>query len=216
MTVKRVIFIRPGETDWNRDLRFQGWVAVPLNEHGKRQVQRLANFIRNIGSSALYTSDLKRALETADILADKLGFTPFPDARLRERDIGSWQGLTQKEIEAWYPAEYQQFRAEPDTYRVPQGESRKEVRERMLKLFDDILMQDKGETIAVISHSTAINALLSNIIPNIVFGSVDVSNTSVTTIKRDDQGVWQLVAADDVTHLEGMPSQKVQELEEST
>ena len=214
MAVKRVIFIRPGETDWNRDLRFQGQVAVPLNEHGIRQAQRLANFIRNIGLSALYTSDLKRAVQTAELLADKLGFVPVVDVRLRERNIGTWQGLTQKEMESWYPAEYQQFRADPDGYRVLQGESRKEVRERMLAAFNDMLKQDKGETIAVISHSTAINALLAEIIHTVVFGSVDVSNTSVTTIKRDDAGNWQLVAADDVTHLEGMPTQKVQELEE--
>lgn len=214
MTVKRVIFIRPGETDWNRDLRFQGWVAVPLNEHGIRQAQRLANFIRNIGVSALYTSDLRRAVETANVLAGKLGFSAVLDERLRERNIGTWQGLTQQEMESWYPAEYQQFRADPDGYRVPLGESRKEVRERMLVAFSDIIAQDKGETVAVISHSTAINALLAEIIHAVVFGSVDVSNTSVTTIKRDETGNWQLVAADDVTHLEGMPTQRVQELEE--
>jgi broad specificity phosphatase PhoE len=214
MTVKRVIFIRPGETDWNREFRFQGQVAVPLNEHGKRQAQRLANFIRNIGVSALYSSDLKRAAQTAELLGGKLGFEPVLDARLRERNIGVWQGLTQKEMEGWYPAEYQQFRADPDAYRMPQGESRKEVRERMLAAFADILKQDKGETVAVISHSTAINALLAEIVHTVVFGSVDVSNTSVTTIKRDDAGKWQLVAADDVTHLEGMTAQKVGELEE--
>lgn len=214
MTVKRVIFIRPGETDWNRDFRFQGQVAVPLNEHGTWQAQRLANFIRNIGVSALYTSDLRRAVETAELLAEKIGFAPIQDARLRERNIGTWQGLTQKEMEAWYPAEYQQFRADPDGYRVPQGESRKQVRERMLAAFADILKQDKGETIAVISHSTAINALLAEIVHTVVFGSLDVSNTSVTTIKRDEAGKWQLVAADDVTHLEGMPAHKVHELEE--
>ena len=214
MAVKRVIFIRPGETDWNRDLRFQGQVAVPLNEHGIRQAQRLANFIRNIGLSVLYTSDLKRAVQTAELLADKLGFVPVVDARLRERNIGNWQGLTQKEMEGWYPAEYQQFRADPDGYCVPQGESRMEVRKRMLTAFTDMLKQDKGETIAVISHSTAINALLAEIIHTVVFGSLDVSNTSVTTIKRDDDGKWQLVTADDVTHLEGMPAQRIQELEE--
>lgn len=214
MTVKRVIFIRPGETDWNREFRFQGQVAVPLNKHGKQQAQRLANFIRNIGVSALYTSDLRRAVETAELLVEKLGFTPVTDARLRERNIGIWQGLTQKEMESWYPAEYQQFRADPDDYRVPQGESRKQVRERMLTAFNDVLKQDKGETVAILSHSTAINALLAEIIHTVIFGSLDVSNTSVTTIKRDDDGKWHLVTADDVTHLEGMPAQRIQELEE--
>lgn len=214
MAVKRVIFIRPGETDWNRDLRYQGWVAIPLNSYGKRQAQRLANYIRNIGVGALYTSDLKRATETADLLAEKLGSAPIADQRLRERDIGVWQGLTQQEMQLWYPAEYAQFVGDPDGYRVPEGESRKDVRERILAAFNEYLAADKGETIAILSHSTAINALLAEIIPGIKFGSVDVSNTSVTTIKRDDNNVWQLVTADDITHLEGMSAQKVQELEE--
>lgn len=214
MAVKRVIFIRPGETDWNRDLRYQGWVAIPLNSYGKRQAQRLANYIRNIGVGALYTSDLKRATETADLLAEKLGSAPIADQRLRERDIGVWQGLTQQEMQLWYPMEYAQFVGDPDGYRVPEGESRKDVRERILAAFNEYLAADKGETIAILSHSTAINALLAEIIPSIKFGSVDVSNTSVTTIKRDDNDVWQLVTADDITHLEGMSAQKVQELEE--
>jgi broad specificity phosphatase PhoE len=214
MAVKRVIFIRPGETDWNRDLRYQGWVAIPLSAYGQRQAQRLANYIRNIGVSALYTSDLKRASETAAILAEKLDSEPIADKRLRERDIGKWQGLTQKEMQSWYPDEYKQFLSDPDGYRVPGGESRKDVRERILAAFNDFLAADKGETIAILSHSTAINALLAEIIPGVKFGSVDVSNTSVTTIKRGDDGKWQLVAADDITHLDGMSAQKVQELEE--
>ncbi len=214
MAVKRVIFIRPGETDWNRDLRYQGWVAIPLNAYGQRQAQRLANYIRNIGVVALYTSDLKRADETAALLAAKLGSEPIADQRLRERDIGTWQGLTQKEMQSWYPTEYAQFVADPDGYRVAGGESRKDVRERILAAFNEFLTTDKGETIAILSHSTAINALLAEIIPEIKFGSVDVSNTSVTTIKRADDGKWQLVTADDITHLEGMSAQRIQELEE--
>lgn len=214
MAVKRVIFIRPGETDWNRDLRYQGWVAIPLNAYGVRQAQRLANYIRNIGVAVLYSSDLKRAVETANILAEKLGAEPVVDKRLRERNIGKWQGLTQKEMQTWYPAEYAQFVADPDGYRVPDGESRKDVRERILEAFNQYLGADKGETIAILSHSTAINALLAEIIPDVKFGSVDVSNTSVTTIKHNDDGTWQLVTADDITHLDGMSAQKVQELEE--
>jgi broad specificity phosphatase PhoE len=214
MAVKRVIFIRPGETDWNRDLRYQGWVAIPLNEHGKRQVERLANFVRNIGLKALFTSDLKRAQQTADILSEKLGFAAQSDARLRERDIGKWQGLTRREMEGWYPQDYGQFQADPDNFIIPGGESRKQVRDRMRAAFEEILKANPGETVGIISHSTVINALLADIIPGVQFGSVDVSNTGVTSIHLREDGHWQLVAADDVTHLEGMESQRVQELEE--
>jgi alpha-ribazole phosphatase/probable phosphoglycerate mutase len=214
MTVKRVIFIRPGETDWNRQKRWQGWVAVPLNEHGRRQAQRLANYIRNIGMSVLYTSDLKRAIETADLLAEKLGYAPIPDERLRERNIGSWQGLTPDEMSQWYPAEYGQLLADHHNFRVPGGESRNDVKKRILVAFNDIVAQDKGETIGIMSHTTAIHELLSELIPGTQADNVGVSNTSVTTIARGEDGHWRLVASDDITHLEGLETRISAELED--
>ncbi len=216
MTVKRVIFIRPGETDWNRDLRWQGWVATPLNEHGRQQVERLANYIRNIGMSALYTSDLRRATETAAILVAKLGYAPILDERLRERDIGDWQGLTPTEMQNWYPDQYEKLLADPEGYRVPSGESRADVKKRMLEAYADILKQDKGETVGILSHTTAIHTLLEDILPSRLAQKtgVSISNTSVTTIKLDDSGKWQLVTADDVMHLEGLEAKKSPELEE--
>lgn len=214
MTVKRVIFIRPGETDWNRDLRWQGWVAIPLNDLGKLQAAQLAKFIRNIGLSALYTSDLKRASQTAEILAEKLGFAPVLNEQLRERHIGNWQGLTPEEMEAWYPEVYSQLRADPQNFRVPGGESRQDVKARMLAAFKDIVAQDKGETVAVISHTTAINELLSEILGSSYKKSSSVSNSSVTTIRLSDSGVWELVASDDVLHLEGLETKGFPELED--
>ena len=213
MTVKRLVFIRPGETDWNRDLRWQGWVAIPLNAHGRIQAERLANFVRHIGMSALYTSDLRRALETAGILSEKLGFAPIPDARLRERNIGTWQGLKPEEMQSWYAEEYSRLMADPDHYPVPGGESRQDVRTRMRAAFEDILAQDKGETIGVISHTSAIKILLSDIVPGGVPAQVPVSNSSVTTIVREDD-VWKVVALDDVLHLEGLESKTVPDFEE--
>jgi len=215
MTVKRIILIRPGETDWNREGRWQGWVATPLNEHGRRQAQALARFVRNIGMAALYSSDLRRAQETAELLAERLGFTPMYDARLRERNIGTWQGLTPDEMRAWYPDEYEQLLADVDEYRIPGGESRSEVRARMVAMFDDILKQNRGETVGIISHTTAIRALLSELIPGCDPNSVEVNNTSVTTLARTDTSDWQLVATNDVMHLEGLASRSAKEVEQT-
>lgn len=216
MTVKRVIFIRPGETDWNRLGRWQGWAAVPLNEHGQRQIRQLALYVRNIGLSALYTSDLKRAVETANILAEKLGFHPILDSRLRERNIGEWQGLTLDEMRAWYPEEYARLCKDPTGFKVPSGESRWEVCERALQCFKGILMQDKGETVGILSHTTAIHALLRELVADQYTSEVAVSNSSVTTITLNEDGSWKLVTADDVMHLEGLETQPYPELEDRT
>src|SRR5262245_33916512 len=178
MSIKRIILIRPGETDWNRQGRWQGWVASPLNAHGRLQVQRLGNFVRNIGMSALYSSDLKRAVQTAQILADRLGFASALDERLRERNIGDWQGLTLTEMQAWYPDQYQQLLADRIGFTVPGGESLNDVKVRVLTAFNEILKQDMGETIGIISHTTAINLLLSEIIPGYKIGDTTIDNTA--------------------------------------
>lgn len=212
MTVKRIVFIRPGETDWNRLGRWQGWVSIPLNELGRRQAYALANFIRHISMGALYTSDLKRALETAECLSEPLGFTPIPDERLRERNIGLWQGLTLDEMRAWYPDEYTAMLGDVDGYRVPGGESRVDVRKRVSAALKDILKQERSETVGILSHTTAIKVLLSDLIPGYNPLEVDLDNTSVTTIRRKDSD-WELVAIDDVMHLEGLETRATRELE---
>jgi broad specificity phosphatase PhoE len=212
MTVKRVILIRPGETDWNRQGRWQGWVAVPLNTHGRNQARYLARFIRNVGMSALYSSDLKRAVETAEILAETLGYAPSYDARLRERNIGDWQGLTQDEMREWYPIEFQQLMSDRAGYAVPGGESRNQMKARMIAAFNDYLKEDKGETIGILSHSSAIRSLLSQWIDDEQLVGTEVGNTSVTTIAREDENdTWRIVAPNDVTHLEGIESQSLGE-----
>ncbi len=212
MTVKRIVLIRPGETDWNRLGRWQGWVSTPLNELGVRQSRALAHFLRHIGMGALYTSDLRRALQTADCLAEQLSFRPIPDQRLRERGIGLWQGLTLAEMRAWYPDDYAAMLADPDGFRVPGGESRSDVRARVMAAVNDILASALNETVGILSHTTAIKILLGDLIANYDPLDVDIDNTSVTTIRRKD-GDWELVAVDDLMHLEGLEARATRELE---
>lgn len=159
MTVKRVIFVRPGETEWNQTDRWQGWVAIPLNSYGRLQAVALANFLRNIGIGQLYSSDLKRAAETAEIIGERIGCAAIYDQRLRERHIGQWQGLTRQEAQLWYPEEYAQLQVNQDTYQVPGGESFQEVKARMQAMFQEILAKsEQADNIAIVSHTIAIRA----------------------------------------------------------
>lgn len=213
--IKRVIFIRTGETEWNKRERWQGWVDVPLNANGKAQAAALARFIRHMGVKAIYSSDLRRAVETAEPIARETGLEPIYDSRLRERSVGLWQGLTMTEIRDWYGEEYQALLADRENYTIPSGESRADVRVRVIEAFHEIMKQDKGETIAIVSHTTAIMTMLVDLIPTYDPTGVDLDNTSVTTIRCDDDGKWALVAVDDTLHLEDLPSSAVGELEEN-
>lgn len=214
--VKRVIFIRPGETEWNRLGRWQGWTASPLSAHGRAQAEKLAKFVRHIGMAALYTSDLRRAVETARILAGTLGFEPVADERLRERGVGVWQGLTVPEMRSWFPQEYEQLRQDPEHFRMEGGESRADVRARMLDAFQAAIAAGEGETIGILSHTSAIRILLSEMIPDYDPYESVIGNSSVTTIFRaDEQHPWQLVIENDLSHLEGLESQSLDEIEEN-
>lgn len=215
MIVKRVIFIRPGETDWNAEGRYQGWVASPLNAHGRAQVAALAKYVRHIGMSALYSSDLRRALETAQLLADQLGYVPIPDERLRERHVGQWQGLTLQQIHEWYSDQYAALVNDLENYRMPGGESRADVRQRVRAAFADILAKSAGETIGIVTHTNATNMLLDDLVPEFEVYKVGLTNSSVTTVARSGEDeTWTLVAANDVSHLEGLASQFIKEVEE--
>jgi probable phosphoglycerate mutase len=211
--VKRLVFIRAAETDWNRIGRWQGWVASPINAHGRRQAEKLARFVRHLGLSALYSSDLVRATQTAQILAGALAYEPGFDPRLRERGVGIWQGLTMDEMRTWYPAQFQALLDDPEHYRIEGAESRADVRQRMRAAFDDILREDRGETVGVLSHTSAIKLLLDQIVPDADVLDLDFGNTSVTTLLKKSTD-WEIVVAQDVSHLEGMESQAVPEVEE--
>src|SRR5215211_8136133 len=102
-SVTAILLARHGETDWNREGRFQGWADPPLNDAGRAQAQALAERLREMPFDAVYASDLRRAFETAEIVAASHGVPVTPDPGLREVDIGSWSGLTRAEIEERFP-----------------------------------------------------------------------------------------------------------------
>lgn len=210
MPIKRLAFIRSGETDWNLSGRWQGWVASPLNGHGQLQMQRLSNFVRHLGLSALYSSDSVRAQQSADILVASLDFEPIYDGRLRERSIGFFQGLTVPEIHGWYQEEYQQLSADPENYKIPLGESLHDVSIRAKSAIDEIIeasdkLSDNDITVGVLSHTTTTHLMIKALVPDLSDDGLAFANSSVTTLGRTETG-WKLIHANDLSHLEGLES----------
>ncbi len=98
-----IVLVRHGETDWNREHRFQGRADVPLNEVGREQARELSGRLRSEPVSALYTSPLRRAAETADIVGERLGLPVLTCEPMCEIDVGSWEGLTIEEVRTRFP-----------------------------------------------------------------------------------------------------------------
>jgi probable phosphoglycerate mutase len=157
--VTRIVAIRHGETAWNVDTRLQGHLDIPLNDTGRWQAQRTASALVEEGISAVYSSDLLRALQTAEALGDALSLPVVTDTRLRERAFGVFEAHTFAEIEARWPADARRWmQREPDF--TPQGgESLREAYLRCIDAVHALAAAHAGQTIALVSHGGVMDCL---------------------------------------------------------
>lgn len=156
----RFLLIRHAESLWNAERRWQGHANPPLSAKGVAQAEALAASLVGERADRLYCSDLERAHHTARIVGKALGLEPEPDARLRELDVGSWEGLTRTEIEARDAAALARFDSDdPD---APGGgaESRAAMRRRICGAVAQLEQRHRGERLVVVAHLGVILALL--------------------------------------------------------
>jgi broad specificity phosphatase PhoE len=153
--------IRHGQTDWNVEGRYQGQADMPLNATGLAQAEAFAASLDGQKFSALYSSDLMRAYQTAQIIVAQVGLAIKTDQRLREINQGEWQGRTLVEIRAVYNESKQAQRSviDPATARAPGGESVLEVSQRMALAADDIARAEPNGPVLVVSHGLALATL---------------------------------------------------------
>ncbi|HEX5584150.1 histidine phosphatase family protein [Gaiella sp.] len=156
MPTTRVLLARHGETEWNRLGRWQGHADPPLNELGRRQAAVLAEQLAGDGVAAIYSSDLRRASETARIVADRLGLDVTERPELREMDVGSWSGLTIDEVRARFPEAYDRWRAGELGH---DGETREELGLRVVPAVEAIAAAHAGRDVLLVTHGGVIRAL---------------------------------------------------------
>jgi broad specificity phosphatase PhoE len=146
--VATIVLVRHGETDWNLERRYQGHLDPPLNPAGRAQSEELADLLVAERIDAIYSSDLRRAVQTAEIVGARLGLAVVTDAGLREVDLGSWAGLTREEIAKQFGES-----AKHD------GETRGEHRERVVEAVRRIAARHAAGCILVVTHGGSIRAL---------------------------------------------------------
>jgi probable phosphoglycerate mutase len=156
--VTRIHLVRHGETEWNRELRWQGHSDPPLNERGRDQARSLAAALARRPFTAVYSSDLRRASETAEIVAAPLGLAVHVDSRLREIDVGSWEGFTLAELEARFPEALARWQ-ETGEHGWEHGESHDQMFTRAREAVAAIAARHEGEDVIVVSHGGPIRAL---------------------------------------------------------
>ena len=148
----KLCLVRHGQTDWNLEGRYQGQSDVPLNENGRFQARTLAQKLQHHPFAAIYTSDLERARETAEIIAASLHLPVTIDARLREINQGEWEGQLVDIIKARYADLWEQRKVDPASVRPPGGETVGEVAARVQAALDDIARIHPSASVLVASH----------------------------------------------------------------
>lgn len=156
-----ILFVRHGQTSWNVERRRQGHIGPGLNEQGRADARRAAGTLAQLNAekpiSAIYSSDLDRAAETAAIIGEALGLPVRHDARLRERHQGAWQGLLAEEIASKREAVGDYGGDDPLHKGPPEGETGQQVIDRMVQALDEIAAAHPGERVVVVSHGGAIS-----------------------------------------------------------
>ncbi len=151
-----LLLVRHGETDWNRDGRWQGGSDTELNELGREQAQAVAEEIDDV--DVIYSSDLARASETAEIVARRLGLDVNLDPRLRERGFGSWEGLTTLEIQDRFADEHRRWKA-GESRGADDAEPFEEFAARIESFLQEALHRHPDETVLLVSHGGSIRVI---------------------------------------------------------
>ena len=158
-----VYMVRHGETDWNRAHRMQGWSDIPLNERGREQAAFAAMALASVPLDVIYTSPLKRAEKTAEIIRGERKIPLFAEKGFIEINLGKWDGHTPDEMDVLYPGQYDIWRSTPGDVHIDGGETFAKVQERAWKAFLSMVDKEKGKHILLVSHMGCLSTILFKI-----------------------------------------------------
>jgi probable phosphoglycerate mutase len=207
----RILLVRHGETDDNKNRIFQGQKGHGLNALGKEQASRLATRLAGARIGAAFASDLQRARETAEIVAAPHGLTVQTKAELREVDVGAWSGVSYDDVKERFPEEYAAWKAGLDVRRGG-GETYDELAARMIKVLGWVCDNHNGLSLCV-SHGGAIRSVIRTLLghgshPRVLSAA---DNTGITLLERSEPGdgfgegpepLFRVVVYNDTNHLE--------------
>ena len=207
-----LILIRHGETDWNRELRFQGHIDVPLNDMGHEQARRLGLRMAKERAQHLVSSDLMRCQQTAAPTSLQLALPISTTEALREQHFGAVEGMRADEIQAQHPRAWEDWLKFQEDHAMPEGESARQFHTRILGALKEIVLAHPGQTVLVFTHGGALdmvwrtarglglNGPRQSQIPNAGFNRIRIADAA------DPAGI-EIVDWADTRHLLDLPAQ---------
>ncbi|MEY3541060.1 MAG: histidine phosphatase family protein [Polynucleobacter sp.] len=204
MSNTRICFVRHGETNWNAERRMQGHIDIPLNANGISQAERLANALIRVKHSfdVIYSSDLERALHTANAVASALSLDVQITPRLRERNVGKLQGLLLAEAPVLLPEIWQRHIARELDHDLGGGESIRTFHQRMQDILELFLNEHRGQSVLAVSHGGSLDMIYRIVTQQALDAErvAVVPNTSLNWITHDGS-TWSVECWADTSHL---------------
>jgi 2,3-bisphosphoglycerate-dependent phosphoglycerate mutase len=208
--VTDLILLRHGETDWNRELRFQGHVDVGLNDIGLEQARRLARRLAGEIAHRLYASDLLRAQQTAQPVSGLMSLPTVSDAALREQSFGAVDGMSVDDIKAQHPQAWEGWLRFHEDYCMPEGESTRQFHARVMDAVHRLIAAHPAQTLVVVTHGGVLDMIYRTARSLGLNGprQSDIPNAGLNRVRVHD-GRIEILAWADTAHLADMPPQPI-------
>jgi probable phosphoglycerate mutase len=162
MKETEIILIRHGETEWNSQKRMQGHSNSNLSEVGRGQIQALGELMKNVSFDHIYSSDSLRTSQTAEAITQYSGHTLQFDQRIREKNLGVFEGLTSTEAKERHPEIYRLFKTAGANYVIDEGESTQQLLERALEFIEEIRLRHPQERVVMVTHGGVVRVLMKH------------------------------------------------------
>ena len=188
MKETEIILIRHGETEWNLQQRMQGHSNSDLSSVGQAQIQALGQWMKNVPFNYIYSSDSLRAKQTAEAITQFSGHELKIDLRLREKNLGVFEGLTSEEASERHPEVFRLFKTEGSKYVIDEGESTQQLQDRALEIVEEIRIKHPEDRVLLVTHGGFIRVVMKH--------SLGLSLETPTRFLIRNTGVFRLVWED--------------------
>ncbi len=197
------ILVRHGETEANRLNAFRGRLDVPLNENGREQAEALARAMEQKQIKAIYSSPLSRALDTAKTIGKTKGLTVNIIEGFNNINLGEWEGRPKDEVKEKYPDFWHQWVNDTEHMKFPGGDTLEDAKNRAFKALKEVMEENKGETIVVVSHRCIIKVLIAAVLDmnDRYFWKFYLDNASYSTVEYDDNKGFILTCLNEACHI---------------
>ncbi len=202
MKETEIILIRHGETEWNSQQRMQGHSNSDLSEVGRGQIQALGELMKNVSFDHIYSSDSLRTRQTAEAITQYSGHTLQFDQRIREKNLGVFEGLTSTEAKERHPEIYRLFKTAGANYVIDEGESTQQLLERALEFIEEIRLRHPQERVVMVTHGGVVRVLMKHALGLSIDAPTRfiIKNTGIFGLIWNEN--WLVTQMGGVSHLE--------------